>query len=105
MGVNVQLLAQSDSINSCLDSLGTVEVYSTPINKGGNVNFEFNSEFNKQVSMLLYSEDCELISTTHIEVFSDKGLALSTRSFEPGIYFLCLKLKTKNLVKKISVID
>jgi len=44
-----------------------------------------------------------LISTTLIDVFSDRGLALATRSFEVGTYFMCLKLKTKTLIKKVTI--
>lgn len=97
-------IAQNDSIPSNIDSLGVVEVLPEPIKKGNNINFKFFTDFNKQVSLQLFNEKGDLLSTTNIEVFSDRGLALTTRSFEPGTYYLCLKLKTKNMVKKVTVV-
>ena len=95
--------SQNGSIPNSIETLGNIEFSIDSINKGANINFEFITEFNKQVSLKLYSLNGVLISTTSIEVFSDRGLALATRSFEVGTYYMCLKLKTKTLIKKITI--
>ena len=95
--------SQNDSIPYSIETSGNIEFSIDSINKGANINFEFITEFNKQVSLKLYSLNGVLISTTSIEVFSDRGLALATRSFEVGTYYMCLKLKTKTLIKKITI--
>jgi len=99
----VTIIAQYDSIPSSIDTSGITEFSEVLVVKGENINFEFLTSFNNQVSMKLYSLEGELISTTAIEVFAEKGLALTTRSFEPATYFMCLKLKTKTIIKKVVI--
>jgi len=101
--IRIAVSAQNDSIPSGIDASGNVDFSTASVNKGENINFEFLTCYNKQVSLKLYSIDGVLISTTQIEVFSDRGLALTTRSFEPGTYYMCLKLKTKTLIKKVVI--
>ena len=101
--IPVVFFSQNDSIPNSIETSGYVEFSIDSINKGANINFEFITEFNKQVSLKLYSLEGVLISTTLIDVFSDIGLALATRSFEVGTYFMCLKLKTKTLIKKVTI--
>ena len=101
--MQVTSFSQNDSIPNTIETSGNIEFSIDSINKGANINFEFITEFNKQVSLKLYSLEGVLISTTSIEVFSDRGLALATRSFEVGTYYMCLKLKTKTLIKKITI--
>ena len=101
--IEVVAFGQTDSIPSSIDVTGNMEFSTDSIKKGENIKFEFITSFNKQVSLSLYSEEGKLISTTGIEVFSERGLALSTRSFESDTYFMCLKLKTKTLLKKVTI--
>lgn len=101
--MQVASFSQKDSIPNSIETSGNVDFSIDSINKGANINVEFITEFNKQVSLKLYSLEGVLISTTLIEVFSDRGLALATRSFEVGTYYMCLKLKTKTLIKKIII--
>lgn len=95
--------SQNDSIPNSIETSGYVDFSIDSINKGANINFEFITEFNKHVSLKLYSLEGVLISTTLIDVFSDRGVAIATRSFEEGTYFMCLKLKTKTLIKKVTI--
>ena len=101
--IPVVFFSQNDLIPNSIETSGYVEFSIDSINKGANINFEFITEFNKQVSLKLYSFEGVLISTTLIDVFSVRGLALATRSFEVGTYFMCLKLKTKTLIKKVTI--
>ena len=101
MLIHVASFAQNEPIPNSIDTSGNIEFSVDSINKGQNINFQFITEFNQHVSLKLYSLDGLLISTTTIEVFSERGLALATRSFEPGTYFMCLKLKTKTIIKKV----
>ena len=101
--MQVVSFSQNDSIPNSIKTSVNVEFSIDSINKGANINFEFITKFNKQVRLKLYSLECVLISTTLIEVFSDRGLALATRSFEVGTYYKCLKLKTKTLIKKVTI--
>ena len=101
--IQVTLSAQNDSIPGTIDTTGIIEYSADSVQKGGNLNFEFFTSFNQQVSLKLYSGKGVLISTTSIEVFSERGLALTTRSIDVGTYYMCLKLKTKTLIKKVSI--
>ena len=101
--MQVASFSQNQAIPNTIETVGNIQFSIDSISKGDNVNFEFITEFNRQVGLKLYSSDGVLISTTLIDVFSDRGLALATRSFEVGTYYLCLKLKTKTLIKKITI--
>jgi hypothetical protein len=101
--MQVATFSQNDPIPISIETSGNVEFSIDSIYKGENINFEFITEFNKQVSLKLYSLEGVLISTTLIEMFSGRGLALATRSFEVGTYYMCLKLKTKTLIKKVTI--
>ena len=101
--IPVVFFSQNDSIPNSIETSGHFEFSIDSINKGANINFEFITEFNKHVSLKLYSLEGVLISTTLIDVFSDRGVAIATRRFEEGTYFMCSKLKTKTLIKKVTI--
>lgn len=75
------------------------------VQKGNTIEFEFYVDFNREVVLEVYSENGDLQSSNTIEVYSDKGLAIATRGFEPGTYYFCLYLATNNQIKKVIIIE
>lgn len=84
--------------------LGNVENLGE-LHKGKSIEFSFPTGFNKQVVLDVYNETGGIQSTNTIEVYSKKGLAMTTRSFSPGIYFFHLQLSGGNQIKRVVIIE
>ena len=73
------------------------------IQKGGLIELSFDTMNNENVVLFVYDENGKMIGSNFIEVYSDMGIALATRSFEPGVYYLNLQLNTGNQAYKVKI--